>query len=176
MADAYECYHVPPRKIKFPKRTMTWLDAFNTCLLSSTLAAVRLFIRWMSVVEGRYPPTTNSTDSSRAQWMAWENAGASMVLRPNALYYLGFGMPFDASAALQSDIAFTGQHSMVGASFDTMLANHGTVGPTYYVLARQLWDPSVEVGPLVDEYFSGASVIFRSENSLASLGDDATCH
>ena len=118
------------------------------------------------MVEGRYPPTTNSTEGSRAQWEAWENAGASMVLRPNALYYLGFGMPFDASAALQSDIAFTGGHSMVGASFDTMLANHGTVGPTYYVLARQLWDPSVEVGPLVDEYFSGASGISQCREPL----------
>ena len=149
---------------------MTWLDAFNTY---ASISLWPIFLERLTssnercfMVEGRYPPTTNSTEGSRAQWMAWENAGASMVLRPNALYYLGFGMPFDASAALQSDIAFTGGHSMVGASFDTMLANHGTVGPTYYVLARQLWDPSVEVGPLVDEYFSGASGISQCREPL----------
>jgi hypothetical protein len=130
---AYECYHAPPRRIKFPARTMTWLCSFNS-----------------------YPRAANTTAIDRSHWKAWVEAGASVVLRPNSLYYLGYGMPFDATAQFVADIGFCGQHGMVGADFDTMLGNHATVGPLYYVLSRQLWDPkAADVAALTAEYYSG---------------------
>lgn len=67
----------------------------------------------------------------RAQWEAWTDAGASVVLRPNSLYYLGFGIPFNVIDQLAADVQFTGAHKMIGAEFDTMIGNHGTVGPLY---------------------------------------------
>ena len=46
-------------------------------------------------------------------------AGAEAIgIRPNTLYYLGFGAPFNAARALAEDVAFAGRNGLAAAVFD----------------------------------------------------------
>lgn len=75
--------------------------------------------------------------------------------RPNALYYLGYGMPFNAVSDMASDVQFCAANKLVGGDFDTMLGDHATVGASYYVLGRLLSEPGLALPQLLTEYYSG---------------------
>ena len=62
----------------------------------------------------------NST-ADRQLFRGWGPSGAgaeAIGIRPNTLYYLGFGAPFNAARALAEDVAFAGRNGLAAAVFD----------------------------------------------------------
>ena len=121
----------------------------------------------LSVGFGDYPALPNETAFQRRGWGGWADAGAkAMALRPNSLWNGDSTAPFVISTQLVEDLIFTGQHGLMATDFDSNVANYQAVGPTYYCLARALWDPAhANLTALQDEYYSayaGAASEMRS--------------
>eukprot|EP01043_Picozoa_sp_COSAG02_P021512 COSAG02_NODE_1094_length_14603_cov_40.760549_11_plen_932_part_00 len=99
----------------------------------------------------------NSSTESRAGWAGWLAAGAKgLALRPNSLWSEYSGLPFVFSEQWLDDIEWCGQNAMHAADFDSLLGDWAAVGPSYYALARTLWDPArANRTAIMSEYYSG---------------------
>ena len=64
-----------------------------------------------------------------------------MALRPNSLWDGYSSAPYVIGQQLAEDLIFTGKHGLAATDFDSNVAHYQAVGPTYYLLARALWDP-----------------------------------
>ncbi|MBM4047049.1 MAG: DUF4838 domain-containing protein, partial [Planctomycetes bacterium] len=100
-----------------------------------------------------YPSTPEARQATREDWLAWAKAGTKLFLRPNALL-AGHGMPYVYTRALAEDFVFCGQNGMRATDFDSLTGFWATTGPTYYVLAKLHWTPSLNVAKLLDDYYS----------------------
>jgi hypothetical protein len=90
-------------------------------------------------------------EPDRRRWEQWAGAAKNLFLRPNA-FHQGHGMPGVFVTKLDRDIKRCYQTGMVAADFDSVLHHWATQGLNYYVLAKLLWDPSQDVGTIVDDY------------------------
>ena len=101
----------------------------------------------------RYPMRPESRAHARRTHVGWSRGGARMILRPNAFCYFNGRMPFVVTREMADDLKFMIEHNLWGTDFDGFFAYWATSGPTYYVIARMLWDTDADVEELLDEYY-----------------------
>lgn len=121
----------------------------------------------LSVGFSSYPMLRNETTAQRQAWSGWRAAGAkALALRPNSLWDGYSSAPYNIARQLGDDLVFTAQHGLYATDFDSNVAHYQAVGPSYYVLARALWDPkNANVTALLAEYYSaygGAAPAMRA--------------
>ena len=86
-------------------------------------------------------------------WMAWHNAGAQLLLRPNWWHISGCGphLPLHDAGKF---FKFSCQYSMIGFYFDSIMGYWSTQGPFYYLIARLNVHPQMSVDEIIAEYAS----------------------
>lgn len=89
--------------------------------------------------------------SDMKRWDGWCRHASSLFLRPNAFHF-GDALPLVYPHRLGEDIKYCYQTGMVAADFDSLLGNWSTDGLNYYILAKLLWDPSIDVSAVVKDY------------------------
>ena len=100
-----------------------------------------------------YPRPESYRKLSQDEWFGWSNLGATVFLRSNSLYYLGEGAPFVTSHQMAEDLQFQVKNGLRATDYDALQGYWATTGPTYYVLARMLWDTGADVDQILDEYY-----------------------
>ena len=154
---------------RLPNRTDLWTSMYAyDCYKDPPVSGLKLRPRSMAVIVtfDAYPHNPETPPcllppclTDRERWLGWGHGGAgadALVLRPNSLYYLGYGLPFEVSEQLASDYQFCGDNLMRGSDFDSLIGNWATVGPAYYVLGRAMWRPAsadTSIVDLYDEYY-----------------------
>lgn len=88
---------------------------------------------------------------SIVKWKEWGLAAKQIFLRPNALY-AGRGLPLVYPHRMAADIRECVKDGLTIADFDGCLHNWATQGLNYYVLAKVLWQPDVNVDSVIDDY------------------------
>lgn len=87
----------------------------------------------------------------KQSWDLWAAAGGQMLLRPNALLGL-YGIPANFARKLSEDVKHAYQTGMIGTDFDALEHDWAGRGLNYYVLAKLLWDPSLDVDEIIKDY------------------------
>lgn len=88
-----------------------------------------------------------------ASWKGWSDQGAKMVLRPN-WWHAGVHAPYLEPRAQADYIKFAFENRMIAFSKDTLMGYWATQGLTYYVVARTVANPQLEVEDIISEYTS----------------------
>ena len=152
-ADAYSAYRFPPIKAK----------------LHPNIA-----IRFVGV--------TYLNDRRRqegiADWDAWGKAASKIYFRSNLLLAgRRQGTALVYVHKLAKDFSQLAPNRMIGTDLDSCLHHWATQGLNYYVMARLLWNPDLDIDALLDDYCragfgSGADAVKRYFLKLESLTDD----
>lgn len=101
-------------------------------------------------VRGNYLSARDTRDM-RKQWDAWASLASRLYYRPNVLH-TGNGIPFNYARAMGKDLQHYYQTGMIGVDYDSLIGHWATQGLNYYVLAKLLWDPSLDVDELIEDY------------------------
>ena len=84
-------------------------------------------------------------------WRGWSETAEQLFLRPNSLRAL-YNFPTVYVHRLAQDMRFFADNGMLFTDFDCLENFWSTNGLNYYVLARLLWDPYLDVEVTIDEY------------------------
>jgi len=100
----------------------------------------------------------------RQNWNRWAASAPELILRPNTLHQ-GHAMPAVFVKGLAEDLKHGYETGMVGADFDSIVHHWATQGLNYYVLAKLLWNPSLDPEEIVQDYcakgFGAAASVVR---------------
>jgi len=100
-----------------------------------------------------YPRSEAYRKTSVDEWFGWSRLGATVFLRSNSMFYCGEGAPYVVTRQLTEDLGFQVKNGLRAADFDNLQGYWATTGPSYYVLARMLWDTDAEPGQVLDEFY-----------------------
>ena len=90
-------------------------------------------------------------ERDRKYWNFWARVSDELILRPNHLLN-GGGYPLLYMHEMAKDLRYCAETGMVGSDYDSLVHHWATNGLNYYVLAEMLWDPSLNVDDIIDEY------------------------
>lgn len=110
--------------------------------------------RFMTTFVGMEYLNSDNLERDRKYWDFWARVSSEMILRPNCLL-AGGGFPLVYVHELGKDIRYCAETGMVGADFDSIPHHWATMGLNYYVLAQLLWDPTLSVDEIIDDYCRG---------------------
>ena len=100
-----------------------------------------------------YPRPESYRKMSCDEWFGWSRLGATVFLRTNSLFYCGEGAPYVVSHQMADDLQFQVTNGLRAADYDALQGYWAAAGPSYYVLARMLWDTDANVEELLDEFY-----------------------
>jgi len=100
-----------------------------------------------------FPRTPEQQDWVLRQWLGWEEAGATLFLRPNYLLH-GYCMPVNWSRQWAEEFQLFAGHGMIGTDFDSLTGMWSTMGLPLYVLGRLHVDPDRPPESVLEEYYS----------------------
>ncbi|MCA9146984.1 MAG: DUF4838 domain-containing protein, partial [Planctomycetales bacterium] len=100
-----------------------------------------------------YPRSEAYRKLSTDEWFGWSDRGATVFLRSNSLFYCGEGAPYVVTRQLAEDLQFQVKNGLRATDFDNLQGYWATTGPSYYVLARMLWDTDADPERVVDEFY-----------------------
>jgi len=104
----------------------------------------------MAYVGGDY--TNDAMRSAfRKDWDAWAAKTSKMLYRPN-LMREGYGFPLIWPTRMAEDLQHLARTGMIGVDIPNIHGHWATQGLNYYVLAKILWNPSLDARQLVDDY------------------------
>lgn len=106
-----------------------------------------------------YPRDEAYRKMSADEWFGWSSKGPTVYLRSNGLYYGGEGAPYVFARQIAEDTRFQVKNGMRATDYDCSQGLWAVSGPTYYVLARTLWDTDADIEQLLDEFYSGFGVM-----------------
>jgi len=131
IAYGYSRYRAPPTKIKSIEPNV-WLGyvGFNA-----------------------YPRPASYRQTCADEWLGWSRLGATVFLRSNSLFYCGEGAPYVVSHQLAEDLQFQVKNGLRATDFDCLQGYWATTGPSYYVLARMLWDTTADPDAVLAEFY-----------------------
>lgn len=92
----------------------------------------------------------------KEQWRKWKAKGSpKMMYRPNTGSYAGWqqGLPEVVSQKIIEDFKFLADQNCVGVFVDANWEHWSTHGPQYYLMARLIWDSSVDGDAVLDDYY-----------------------
>lgn len=104
----------------------------------------------VTFVGGQYLNIANR-ERDREYWRYWSGVAKELCWRPNFLGG-GSGMPLMYFREMAKDLKHFAATGMVGGDFDTLPHHWATNALNYYVLARLLWDPALEVEAIIDDF------------------------
>ena len=129
----------------------------------------------------RYVGVTYLDDERRAQgiadWDAWGKAASKIYFRSNLLLAgRRQGTAVVYAHKLAEDFRKLAPNRMIGTDLDSCCHNWATQGLNYYVMARLLWNPDLNVDELLDDYCrsgfgAGAEPVKRYFLGLEKLTD-----
>lgn len=127
-----------------------------------------------------YPRPEDYRRQSIDEWSGWSRLGATVFLRSNSLFYYGEGAPLVASRQVAEDLKFQVANGLRAVDYDCLQGYWATTGPSYYLLARMLWDTGADAERILDEFygaFGPASSIVKEyfsywEDFTVDLGND----
>ncbi len=125
---AYSCYTAPPLHIKLHPHVVL-----------------------------RYAGMDYNSDTARQEgleeWDGWVKAASMVQFRPNLLLAgRREGVPAIFVHKLAQDIRHMAERGLVGTDFDACMHNWATQGVTYYVLAKLLWNPNLDVDAEIEAW------------------------
>ena len=88
---------------------------------------------------------------SRESWDGWTQSAKHLFFRPN-LFMGGMGFPVVYARRMAEDLKHLAATGMTVTDIDTCLSNWALCGLNYYVAARLIWNPALEVEDIVDDY------------------------
>lgn len=123
---------------------------------------------------------------------AWSRLATQLYIRPNDLGpAIDLGLPRNLAPWLAHAVKFAVDRRAIGFDFDNCHGNWGGHGLDYYVLARALWNPDLDVSATIADYCRAAygpaaeimrryfdrlehiSDAFRADKTLTSRGTQA---
>ncbi len=125
---AYSCYTAPPLHVKLHPHVVL-----------------------------RYAGMDYNSDTARqeglAEWDGWVKAASMVQFRPNFLLAgRREGAPTIYVHKLAEDIRHMAARGLVGTDFDACMHNWATQGLNYYLLARLLWNPNLDVDAEIEAW------------------------
>jgi len=88
-----------------------------------------------------------------ADWNAWAEAASKIYFRSNLLLAARRqGTPAVYPHKLAEDFGQIAHRRMIGTDLDSCCHNWATQGINYYVMAKLLWNPDLDVDALIDDY------------------------
>jgi len=102
-----------------------------------------------------YPRPERYRQQCVDEWLGWSRRGATVFLRSNSLFYCGEGAPYVVTRQLAEDLQFQVKNGLRATDFDNLQGYWATTGPSYYVLARMLWDTRADPDQVLAEFYSG---------------------
>jgi hypothetical protein len=112
-----------------------------------------MIIGYVGLVGAPQSPAQRAID--QRDYLGWAQPGVRMFIRPNAPHYCENGMPFNTAREMGAAMKFAVEHGAYMADFDSMLGHWASWGPTYYVVARMMWDGDrLPVETLLDEWYT----------------------
>ena len=100
-----------------------------------------------------YPRPEEYRKTSFDEWFGWSRLGATVFLRSNSLFYCGEGAPYVVSHQIAEDTRFQIENGLRSTDYDCLQGYWATTGPSYYVLARLLWDTDADTDQLLAEFY-----------------------
>ncbi len=105
----------------------------------------------------RFVPMSYTNEEARRSalddYQAWSTAATKVFFRPNfVLEGRRVGTDLVYVHRMAQDIRHLASHGMIATDFDACLNSWATTGLNYYVLARLLWNPDLDVDHLIDDY------------------------
>jgi hypothetical protein len=100
-----------------------------------------------------YPRPEAYRKMSTEEWFGWSRLGATVFLRSNSMFYCGEGAPYVVTGQLAEDLQFQVKNGLRATDFDNLQGYWATTGPSYYVLARMLWDTDADPKQVLDEFY-----------------------
>jgi hypothetical protein len=100
-----------------------------------------------------YPRPAEYRNTSIEEWFGWSRRGATVFLRSNSLFYCGEGAPYVVSHQLAEDLRFQVANGLQATDFDCLQGYWASTGPSYYVLARLLWDTEADPDRVLGEFY-----------------------
>lgn len=100
-----------------------------------------------------YPRPEAYRKLSTDEWFGWSGRGATVFLRTNSLFYCGEGAPYVVTRQMAEDLQFQVKNGLRATDYDNLQGYWATTGPSYYVLARMLWDTDADPEVVVDEFY-----------------------
>jgi len=100
-----------------------------------------------------YPRPESYRKMSTDEWFGWSRLGATVFLRSNSLFYCGEGAPYVASHQMAEDLQLQVKNGLQATDYDALQGYWAATGPTYYVLARMLWDTDADVDEVLNEFY-----------------------
>ena len=88
---------------------------------------------------------------SMLKYKEWNAAAQKIFLRPNA-FYVGRGLPLVYPHRMAADVKSCIKDGLTMIDYDGCLHNWSTQGLNYYVLAKVLWNPDVNVDSVIDDF------------------------
>ncbi len=88
---------------------------------------------------------------SMLKYKEWSAVAQKIFLRPNA-FYVGRGLPLVYPHRMAADVKSCIKDGLTMIDYDGCLHNWSTQGLNYYVLAKVLWNPDVNVDSVIDDY------------------------
>jgi hypothetical protein len=125
-AYAYTCYRAPPLKTRLRDNIL------------------------IGIVMSGYM-TEKMRINDRELWDGWRKKAKHVFVRPNA-FYLGKGMPTLYPHRLAADLKYYVKAGLTLTDYDGCLQCWATQGLNYYVLAKLLWNPNLNVDSIIDDY------------------------
>lgn len=109
---------------------------------------------WLGYVGfNAYPRPEAYRKMSADEWFGWSRLGATVFLRSNSMFYCGEGAPYVVTGQLVEDLRFQVKNGLRATDFDNLQGYWATTGPSYYVLARMLWDTDADPERVLDEFY-----------------------
>jgi hypothetical protein len=99
-----------------------------------------------------YPRPDAYRKLSVNEWLGWSRLGATVFLRSNSMFYCGEGAPYVATRQIVEDLQFQVKNGLGAVDLDNLQGYWATTGPSYYLLARMLWDTEADTGHVLDEF------------------------
>ena len=132
-------------------------DVWLTADAYSAYAAPPVRAKLHPNVAIRYVGVTYTDDERRARdlddWEAWAKAANKIYFRSNLLLAgRRQGIPVVYVHKLAEDFRRIAPNRMIGTDLDSCCHNWATQGLNYYVMAKLLWDPNLDVDTLIADY------------------------
>jgi hypothetical protein len=164
------------------KVTAVHPDVWLTADAYSTYSAPPVKAKLHPNIAIRYVGVTYLNEARRhqgvADWNAWAAAAKKIYFRSNLLLAgRRQGTPAIYPRKLAEDFGKIAHNSMIGTDLDSCMNNWATQGLNYYVMAKLLWDPDLDVEALIDDYCragfgAGADAVKRYLLRLEQLTDE----
>lgn len=151
LSDRYVQYYSKVADIVAKKHPKKLVGAYAYSVYSSP----PLYAKLSPNVFVSYVGLSYFNDAQRQQdlqsWDQWAAAAGQLQLRPNAL--LGnYGIAANYARKLGADIKHASQTGMIGTDFDALTHDWAARGLNDYVLAKLLWDPSLDIDEIITDY------------------------